>query len=312
MNDEITILQLMYLPGLGARTLSKIITLYNSMKADSRGPLEEYIPEFIEKLNLQDISASIGKSEIEAAEQLYEEIQTHDIQMLIRGQSQYPQKLADILADYTPPVLFIKGNLDLLEMKSAGFCGSRNPSETAVEATQNCVAELVNNNIAIVSGYARGIDLTAHGRALQDNGNTIFVLPLGILNFQWKSEIYQFINDTNSLIISEFPPNFGWNAGNAMQRNNTIIGLSDAMVLVECDTGGGSFEAGKACLRLGQTLYVIDYGQSITPAGNEYFIRNGAKTIKIDLNNTANLEQLLKSITESQPSRRQKSLFDRD
>lgn len=312
MNNEISILQLMHTPGLGTRTLSKIISLYNSIETDFRGTLLDYLPEFVEKLRLQDVLSSVNQSGYESAVQLYDELQKHQITILIRGDSAYPRRLSTILGDYAPPVLFARGNSDLLKARTAGFCGSREASETALTVTENCVSELIKNNIVIVSGFARGVDLTAHLRALQDGGNTIFVLPLGILNFQWKSEIYQFVNDTNSLILSEFAPNFGWSAGNAMQRNSTIIGLSDALVLAACSAGGGSFEAGKTCLRLGQPLFVIDYDKSNTPEGNEYFLRNGAYQIRIDTDNIPNLEQLIKTIRESNPSSRQKSLFDSD
>jgi len=313
MNNEVTVLQLMHTSGLGIRTLSKILSYYNSNNINSSSLLSEYIPELPNKLNIKPNIISDIEFQRESAYELFDELDKHDIKMLIRGSSLYPGGLVDILGDYAPPVLFTRGNLGLLDKNAVGFCGSRNATQTALEFTEKCVSNLVKNNIVIVSGYAQGIDMTAHNTALINNGETIFVLATGILNFEWKSTIYQHINESNSLIISEFIPKFGWNAGNAMQRNNTICGLTNAMVLVESGLSGGTFEAGKSSLRFGVPLFVAEYSKSMPSSqGNEYFLNNGAYAISGASECEPNIKELLHTIDNPKLGPKQKSLFDKD
>lgn len=312
MNNEVTVLQLMHTSGLGTKTLSKILSYYNSINTNTNNLLSEYIPEFSDKLKIKPSMISDMDSQKDTAHALFEELDRHNIKIIIRGSSKYPSRLIDILGEYTPPVLFVRGNLDLLGEKTVGFCGSRKASEKALFITEKCVSKLVDSDITIISGYAQGVDMTAHNTALLHNGNTIFVLATGILNFKWKSTVYQHISDGNSLIISEFLPKFGWNAGNAMQRNSTICGLSAAMVLVESGISGGTFEAGKTALRFGVPLFVVEYAESNSSTkGNEYFLTNGAHAIRGNANREPNLENLLNKISNESSKTAQKSFFDK-
>ena len=66
------------------------------------------------------------------------------------------------------------------------------------------------------------------------------------------------------IVVSEYMPRLPWFARNAMQRNRTLCGLSNAVVVIESGLKGGTFEAGKAALALRRPLFVEEYAQ---PAG---------------------------------------------
>jgi len=64
-----------------------------------------------------------------------------------------------------------------------------------------------------------------------------------------------------------------WSTANAMTRNHTICGLSDALVVVQAGISGGTFESGKFALRVRAPLFVADYAQpDVNAPGNPYFI----------------------------------------
>ncbi len=132
----------------------------------------------------------------------------------------------------------------------------------------------------VISGHARGVDITAHRVALENGGPTIIVLPQGISDFKLRRELRNLATSKNILIISEFPPQSRWNVGYAMKRNKTIIGLSDAMILIEARESGGTFEAGKQALKPHIPLFVAEYETPGEEAvGNKYFLQRRANRI---------------------------------
>lgn len=208
----------------------------------------------------------------------------------------YPMMLKSLLKLNTPPVLSMVGNVDLLSNRKVGFCGSRKVSQKGVEVTKDCVEQLSEDkNLSIVSGYAQGVDKEAHYSALKSGGSTIIVLPNGISSFYVREELKEVWDWNRVLVISEYLPKDKWSVGRAMNRNNTIIGLSDAMVVVEAGSTGGSLDAGLRSLADHKPLFVPEY--SVYPEsaiGNCLLLEKGAVGIRRSrLNNRANITELL-------------------
>ena len=132
--------------------------------------------------------------------------------------------------------------------------------------------------VSIVSGYAQGVDKEAHYVALASGGSTIIVLPNGISSFYVRQELKDVWDWNRVLVISEYQPEDKWSVSRAMNRNNTIIGLSDSMVVVEAGLTGGSMDAGLRTLEDRKPLFVpiySDYPESAQ--GNMALIEKGAR-----------------------------------
>lgn len=234
----------------------------------------------------------------ERASDLYSKMIANDIQVIVESEDNYPNKLRTFLGKECPPILFVKGNVDLLNNCSVGFCGSRKTSEKGIEITKYCSKLLVKKDITVVSGYAAGTDLAAHRSALANGGNTVFVLAEGLFRNRIKGIIKEVLTPTNHVFISQFLPEMTWNVGNAMKRNNVIIGLSNAMVLVESGKSGGTFAAGEKALKVGSPLFVIDFLKpEISAEANPYFINKGGYPIrgKEGIPNLTNLFSILEN-----------------
>lgn len=215
------------------------------------------------------------------ADTLYDELNKLNIRILSKTDDDYPSYLKNTLHEKCPSILFASGNIDLLNNLSVGFCGSRKASEKGLRITESCAQQLTAENITVVSGYAAGVDLTAHKSALENGGTTVFVLAEGILQYRKKREIKDYLNSSNHVFVSQFMPNCNWNAGNAMKRNSAIIGLSRAMILVESGKTGGTFAAGEESLRVGCPLFVVDFAQpEVSAEANPYFIASGGQPIR--------------------------------
>ena len=193
----------------------------------------------------------------------------------------YPKSLLYLLKQNAPSVLSCMGNLELLDKEKVGVCGSRKASEKGLWIAQDCATQLANNGVCIVSGYANGVDMVAHKTALKNGGDTIIVLPEGIDAFQIKQDLQEVWDWNRVLVISEFLPRDVWMASRAMKRNQTIIALSDVMLVIEAGETGGSLDAGMQTLSFGKPLFVPVFSQIPESArGNELLFAKGARSLK--------------------------------
>lgn len=235
------------------------------------------------------------------AKLLANQLRNRQIEWTWIADERYPHRLKSVLGKDAPPILFFQGNLGLCEEYSVGFCGSRGATDRGISVAKKCSEQLVSNGIVVVSGYAKGVDLAAHQSALINNGKTIFVLAEGIFHFREKLEIKGLLAPDTHLVVSQFSPNLSWIARNAMRRNSTIIGLSDAMVLVESGLKGGTFAAGEECLNRNRPLFVVDFASPPGPSAqaNPEFIRRGGKPIRGNQAGMPNLNYLLDTVYHS-------------
>ncbi|MEB3274520.1 MAG: DNA-processing protein DprA [Prochlorothrix sp.] len=135
----------------------------------------------------------------------------------------------------------------------------------------------------VVSGYAKGIDTATHCGALQAEGTTTLVLSLGILNFEARKEFKPWFTATNTLVLSQFAPNAGWFARQAMARNELVCRLAQAVIVIasgpERDDRGrmsGTFAAAKSAFQLGLPVFVISpQALSQPPIGNAHLLELG-------------------------------------
>jgi DNA processing protein len=176
--------------------------------------------------------------------------------------------------------LYFAGSLSLLSKPAIGFCGSRKSSVKGLEAVRDCCEQAALNGIVVVSGNAAGIDFAAHSTALASGGATILVLPEGIHRFRVRKDMRAVWDWSRVLVVSQFEPDASWSVFRAMERNDLIIGLSSAMVVVEAGETGGTVSAGKATLKAGKPLYVAVYENMPENApGNDLLLGIGGKRL---------------------------------
>lgn len=310
-NETIAVLQLMLTQGLGAKTLWRLLVRLGAEGQSPADVVNSAANDVVRQFSLKpDVALGIPTTRDNAL-RLYEELARHEIRVLAVGSSEYPSRLRQVLGETAPPVLFAHGNLDLLECQAVGFCGSRKASELGLKTTRGYARAIAESGITVVSGYAHGVDLAAHSGAMEGGGTTVLVLAEGILRFKMKADLGDLVSDSNYVVVSEFPPHLGWIARNAMQRNRTICGLSDAVILVESGMTGGTFAAGETALELRRPLFVISYGDSEPRVeGNEHFLARGALPLRPDFSDEAVGSVVSAAKSGKEFHMRQRSLFD--
>ena len=315
--SESAILQLLHTPKIGARTLQKILEI--ARREDV--PVEDLIADSGESLGqfgIKSLNATSLETGRNLADQVENELAEGSIEMLVNGEAGYPNSLTRREVAGVAPVLFAAGNTLIARQPGVAFCGSRDASANGLKIACQCAELLSSKNVSIVSGYAQGVDLAAHGAALKSGGFTTIVLPEGILRFRVKREIVEDFDWARTLVLSQFPPRMSWTAGNAMQRNAVILGLAEVVVVIEAGTTGGTFAAGEAALKQSQSLFVVDFtNPPESAAGNRILLDRGATPLRMRHDgqpNLAEVERLLAERGKAMPATssiaRQPTLFD--
>lgn len=210
----------------------------------------------------------------------------------------YPLHVKKVLGSKAPQNLYLMGNLSLLTKTGLGFCGSRDASEKGLEIARDCAQQAVQHDIVVISGNASGVDFEAHYNALKSGGKTIFVLPEGIAHFKIKESLKSVWDWHRALVISQFEPEATWKSFRAMTRNNLIIALSRAMIVIEAGEKGGTFHAGEETLKMKTPLYVAEHqDMSVDAKGNKILLQKGGKKLsKSRTSNRANMANIFEDV----------------
>jgi len=222
---------------------------------------------------------------------------------------EFPQLLKKI---YDPPlILYLMGNFDEMDKYSIAVVGTRQPTNYGKIQAEKIVADLVRQNITIVSGLARGIDSAAHSSALKNNGRTIAVIGSG-LDIIYPSENKKLFNEIKErgAIISEFPPGTIPNAENFPRRNRIISGLSLGTLVIETAITGGAMQTARLALDQNREVFAIPGNLGIKQSeGTNMLIQRGeAELIKNAEDILAGLELKLKPVIGKNIPKQQKGL----
>jgi DNA processing protein len=203
-----------------------------------------------------------------------------DISVVTTVDEHYPSRLSDRMGRDAPPALFCYGNLDLLHRPGVTFSGARDADDSHCSATVDLVTRLSEREYNIISGFAPGIDMTAHFTALVARGATTLSLATGLLHFPMDNELTPLFNDTNHLVLSEFLPRARWAAFQAMMRNRTMAALADAVVIVQPGLTGGTYNMGRHVLKHHLPLYLLIDDLSVPlSAGERHFADIGTRVL---------------------------------
>jgi len=200
-----------------------------------------------------------------------------EINLLTPGDDRYPNHRFVSANPPLPPVLWATVDTSLLTRQGPALAvaGSRDTSDDILDFVYQFSKDASRSGWLIVSGLAQGVDSAAHRGALDGRAGTIGVLASGILNTSrsWMPD------DAEALcIVSQFDPTEPWSGPRAMQRNSTIAGLADRVLVAAAGTSGGSWEMAQLCLKRKKLLFVLDLDPEIAP-GNQKLIQLGATPV---------------------------------
>ena len=170
----------------------------------------------------------------------------------------YPEQLKSFMGTKCPKELFYWGNLSLLKKQAVMVCGARNASKIGLDLAYKCGKLIAEQNFTLASGYARGVDIAAHLGALEAGGDTIAILPYGLLNFRLNREMREGFDLERLLVVSELQPSCRFTIRNAFRRNKLLVALSEAVIVVEPGETGGTWFSAQYASKIGKPLYFIE------------------------------------------------------
>lgn len=200
-------------------------------------------------------------------------------QMLTRDHSLWPALLDQI--DAAPALLFVRGNLQLLNQPQLAMVGARHASSEGLDNARRFARALAGAGFTITSGLALGIDRAAHEGALQ-GGTTLAVLGHGpgICYPPRNRDLGERIAASGAL-VSEFPPGLAPRKEFFPQRNRLISGLSLATIVVEAAEHSGSLITARLATSQGREVFAIP-GSIHNPLskGCHRLLRDGANWLE--------------------------------
>lgn len=227
-----------------------------------------------------DTAALAARAKADAAA-LLETAARHAIVPLPIDDERYPPLLRAIVDP--PPVLWVRGDADVLAGRAVAIVGSRAASAYALEVASRLSGELADRGVTVVSGLARGADGAAHRGCLRRGGRTIAVLGNGpdIVYPPEHESLAAEISGGGGAAVSELGPGAPPLPEHFPLRNRLISGIALAVVVVEASDKSGSLITARCALDQGRDVMAVP-GSVLggRNRGSHALLKDGAKVVE--------------------------------
>ena len=178
---------------------------------------------------------------LKRAEEELEFCRKGKIRCLGLNDEDYPQRLKD--CNDAPVLLYYRGSANLNSQHIVSMVGTRQITNYGKDLCRSFVRDLkqVCPDALVVSGLAYGVDVNCHRAALEQGLETVGVLAHGLDQIypRHHRETAKQMVDQGGL-LTEYMSNTVIDKRNFVQRNRIVAGVSDAVIVVESATKGGS------------------------------------------------------------------------
>ncbi len=265
-------------PGIGPRAAAKLLERFGSAEAvfgATRAGLEQLrlLPEAVDSIIARDLYGA-AEAEIELVRKL-------GADLLILDDGVYPALLREI---YDPPItLYVKGAwAECLDQPCVAIVGSRRCSTYGQNAALMLARDLAQRGVTIVSGFARGIDASAHRGALEGGGRTVAVLGTGVDRVYPRDhkKLADEILEKGGAVLTQFPLGTPPVSENFPYRNRIISGLSLGVVVVEAAENSGSLITARLAIEQNREVFAVPGNiTSRNSFGTNYLIKGAGATL---------------------------------
>lgn len=242
MTDQETLymMALTQVPSLSLTNLHLLIDELGSASAiyENRKDLKQVLPSASPKFldGMGDFCNYLKRAEEEL-----EFCRKGKIRCLGLNDEDYPQRLKD--CNDAPVLLYYRGSANLNSQHIVSMVGTRQITNYGKDLCRSFVRDLkqVCPDALVVSGLAYGVDVNCHRAALEQGMETVCVLAHGLDQIypRHHRETAKQMVDQGGL-LTEYMSNTIIDKRNFVQRNRIVAGVSDAVIVVESATKGGS------------------------------------------------------------------------
>lgn len=205
---------------------------------EHRHDIKAVLPDATPRLEeaLKDVSEAMRRAE---QEMKFDE--NHNIQPLVIGDDNYPERLRR--CDDAPLVLYYRGTANLNHRHIMSIVGTRHCTIYGQDIIRRFTADMKSlcPDTIIISGLAYGVDINAHRQALTNGMETVGVLAHG-LDYLYPTAHRETATEMlrQGGLATEFMTGTNADKMNFVRRNRIVAGLADATIVVESASKGGS------------------------------------------------------------------------
>lgn len=239
-DERICSIALTLCPGIGHIGAKRLVDTVGSAAEVFR--LRAELPErYPDIFHASVVTALDNPSAFLQAEKELEWAEKNRVECLTLADERYPSRLRE--CEDAPVVLYFKGNADLNRLRVVSMVGTRRATDYGKQFCADFLRDLSElcSDVLVVSGLAYGIDIHAHRAALSNGLSTVGVLAHGL------DRIYPAVHRKTAVdmlaeggLLTEFPTGTNPDRHNFVSRNRIVAGMSDAVIVVESATKGGS------------------------------------------------------------------------
>lgn len=269
-------LQLALTPGLGPSAVRAMLQQFGLPQA-LLGRRRSELAAYASAAALEALDSAGVREAVERALDWAAQPQRFIITLADEG---YPRPLLEI--PDPPPLLYARGQLQLLQRSAIAIVGSRNATAQGERNAEEFAKALSSAGLTVVSGLALGIDAAAHRGGLAAQGSTIAVLGTGIdLVYPQRNATLAAQIGEHGLLLSEFPLGTPAAAHNFPKRNRLISGLTRGCLVIEAAVASGSLITARLAAEQGREVFAVP-GSIHSPLskGCHALIKSGAKLVE--------------------------------
>ena len=294
MLDEKTIIALLSLRGVGARTVAAMAL--GEQKADDFESFEVVAGTIKVSRNESHTSKELKEAWLQADEVL-EQCESRRIHAVGVSNACFPKSLLTI--KNFPAMLFVEGNIDSLSLAGVAIIGTREPSEFGLKSAKRIASTAAKAGLTVISGLAEGCDTAGHQGCLEAGGVTIAVLAHGhgrIYPAKNKGLAEEIIFKGGAL-VSEYLPGSPPFRTRFVERDRLQSGLSRGIIVVETDIQGGTMHTVKFASEQNRWIGAIGHPPAWLchpkSRGNQFLIEQNTAQPLRDASDTAQFFQKL-------------------
>lgn len=204
-----------------------------------------------------------------------------DVRVLYPTHSDYPVRLKKRLRAACPSMLFVLGDVRLLQDVSIAVVGSRGMSEYGRSVAEDFSRDLALAGLTVVSGLALGIDAAAHAAALDAGGDTVAVVGNGIdVTYPRENARLRERIIARGAVITQFLPGERPTKYNFPERNLVMASLAEGVLVVEAGYRSGAIITAHHAGDFGvETMAVPGAIGRPTSVGTNQLIREGVACV---------------------------------
>ena len=233
-------LALLFVSGLGSLTATRLMEAVGSAREILTSPMQRLVGEYGLK---ESVARSIVTGEsYKMAEKEVNYCRKNDIEIITVADERYPEPLREAVD--RPHVLFVRGSVEALSMRTLSMVGTREMSPSGHYVVDRLIAELGAklSDLCIVSGLAYGVDAACHRAALAHDVKTVAVVANVLPDVQPAPHraLAEDILRRGGAIVSELHSQTKQNGRQFIARNRIIAAMSMGTLVVESPASGGS------------------------------------------------------------------------